>query len=100
VACNLERSSASRRLDATPVGGAGGAPVGGAAGPWWWLTGVGRTRRSRPRVFMTFSPTALRQRGESILLNLGGRRATMAAGVGGAVFGEAPGAVDLASESG
>jgi hypothetical protein len=49
---------------------------------------------------MTFSPTALRQRGESILLNLGGRRATMAAGVGGAVFGEAPRAVDLASESG
>jgi hypothetical protein len=77
---------------------------------------------------MIFSPTVLRRCGKPILLTFGGQLATIVAGVGGAgrfrsssalmsagsgappaklrapawvsVFGEAPGAVDLALESG
>jgi hypothetical protein len=68
MASNLERRSASRRLGVTPTGGR--------------LTGVGRIRCSGPQFSMRFSPTALERRGEPTSLTLGGRRATMAAGVG------------------
>jgi hypothetical protein len=61
----------------------GGAPVSGAAGPQWRLTRVGHIRCSRPLFSMRFSPRALGRCGEPILLNMGGWRATMVAGVGG-----------------
>jgi hypothetical protein len=63
MASNPERRSVSGRLGATPVG--------------WRHSGVGCIRCYGPRFSTRFSPKAL-------WLTLGGRRATMAAGVGGA----------------
>jgi hypothetical protein len=72
----------SGRLGVTPAGG--GTPVGGATGPRWRLNGVGHIRCYEPQFSMWFSPTTLGRREEPSLLTLGGRRATMADGVGGA----------------
>jgi hypothetical protein len=81
MASNLERQSVSGRLGVTPVEGRRSGRC--AAGPRWRLIGVGRIRCSGPRFSMRFSPTALGQCGEPILLTLGGRWTTMAAGMGG-----------------
>jgi hypothetical protein len=72
----------SERLGATPA--RGGPPVGGAPGPRRWHTRVSCYRCSGPPNSTRFSPTAPWRREEPTLLTLGGRRATMAAGVGGA----------------
>jgi hypothetical protein len=95
---NLHYRSRSGWLGATSTGGEGGAPVGGTTDTRWWLTRVGRIRRSGPWFSMRFWPAALGRREEPTLLTLGGRRATMAAGVGGAArrqWRRAPGLLRL-----
>jgi hypothetical protein len=52
---------------------------GGAPGPWWQLTGVGRYQRSGPLNTIRCSPTASGRHKELVLLTLGWRWAMMAA---------------------